>query len=256
MAFQFTTLGVLIWRFITGIGIGIELVTIDAYIAELMPKEIRGRAFALNQVVQFTTIPLVALISWLLVPRNPFGIDGWRWVVLIGSAGAIFVWFIRRGIPESPRWLIARGHISEAERAVTNMEKRVEAEFGAELPPIVRRLPRKNHANVSNSSRSFAALSAANAHAHGFSFGSNRRLLRFRFVGAYAADRRRASGPLPACNTRSSLPFLLPWDRCWFKGLPTSSNANGKLCGVRFVSEGSASYSRASEIRPGSSCLA
>ncbi|HEV3482936.1 MAG TPA: MFS transporter, partial [Candidatus Acidoferrales bacterium] len=137
MAFQISTPGVLIWRFITGIGIGIELVTIDAYIAELMPKEIRGRAFALNQVVQFATIPLVALISWLLVPRNPFGIDGWRWVVLIGSAGAIFVWFIRRRIPESPRWLIARGRISEAERIVTNMEKRVAAELGAELPPIV-----------------------------------------------------------------------------------------------------------------------
>ena len=148
MVFQFTTLGVLIWRFITGIGIGIELVTIDAYIAELMPKEVRGRAFALNQVVQFTTIPLVALISWLLVPRNPFGVDGWRWVVLIGSAGAIFVWFIRRSIPESPRWLIARGHISEAERAVTTMEKRVEAEFGAELPPVVTEASAEESPNV------------------------------------------------------------------------------------------------------------
>lgn len=137
MTFQTNTFGVLVCRFITGIGIGIELVTIDAYIAELMPKEIRGRAFALNQVVQFTTIPLVALISWLLVPRNPLGIDGWRWVVLIGSVGAIFVWIIRRRIPESPRWLIARGRISEAETAVTDMEKRVAAELGAELPPIV-----------------------------------------------------------------------------------------------------------------------
>ena len=137
MAFQTNTLAVLVWRFITGIGIGTELVTIDTYIAELMPKEVRGRAFAFNQVVQFTAIPLVALISWLLVPHNPFGIDGWRWVVLIGSGGAIFVWFIRRRIPESPRWLIARGRISEAERAVTNMEERVAAELGAELPPIV-----------------------------------------------------------------------------------------------------------------------
>jgi putative MFS transporter len=97
-----------------------------------MPREVRGRAFALNQVVQFTTIPLVALISWMLVPRNPFGIDGWRWVVLIGSAGAIFVWLIRRGIPESPRWLIARGRISEAERSVPN------------FLPSWRRLPRRN----------------------------------------------------------------------------------------------------------------
>ena len=137
MACQTTTPGILIWRVITGIGIGVELVTIDTYIAELMPKNVRGRAFAVNQVVQFTAIPLVAFISWLLVPRSLFGIDGWRWVVLLGSVGAIFVWFIRRAIPESPRWLIARGRIAEAERAVTNMEKRVAAELRAALPPVV-----------------------------------------------------------------------------------------------------------------------
>lgn len=136
MACQTSTRGILEWRLIAGIGIGVELVTIDAYIAELMPKEIRGRAFAVNQVVQFSAIPLVALISWLLVPRTPFGIAGWRWVVLAGSVSAIFVWFIRRRIPESPRWLIDRGHLSEAERAVAKMEERVAAELGAELPPV------------------------------------------------------------------------------------------------------------------------
>jgi MFS transporter, putative metabolite:H+ symporter len=137
MACQTTTRGILIWRVITGIGIGVELVTIDTYIAELMPKSVRGRAFAVNQVVQFTAIPFVALVSWLLVPRSPFGIDGWRCVVLLGSLGAIFVWFIRRAIPESPRWLIARGRISEAERVVANMEERVAAELRAALPPAV-----------------------------------------------------------------------------------------------------------------------
>jgi putative MFS transporter len=137
MAFQTTTPGILAWRMIAGIGIGVELVTIDTYIAELMPKEVRGRAFTVNQVVQFTAIPVVALISWLLVPRNPFGIDGWRWVVWIGSVSAVFVWFIRRGIPESPRWLIARGRLSEAERAVVRMEERVAAESDRDLPAVV-----------------------------------------------------------------------------------------------------------------------
>jgi MFS transporter, putative metabolite:H+ symporter len=137
MAFQTSATGILVWRLITGIGIGVELVTIDTYIAELMPKDVRGRAIAINQVVQGTAIPLVALVCWLLVPRSPFGIDGWRWAVLLGSVGAIFVWSIRRSIPESPRWLIARGHISKAERTVMNMEERVVAELGAELPPAV-----------------------------------------------------------------------------------------------------------------------
>jgi putative MFS transporter len=135
MACQATTRGILLWRVITGVGIGVELVTIDTYIAELMPKNVRGRAFAVNQVVQFTAIPFVAFISWLLVPRSPFGVDGWRWVVLLGSFGAIFVWLIRRAIPESPRWLIARSRISEAERTLANMEERVAAELRAALAP-------------------------------------------------------------------------------------------------------------------------
>jgi putative MFS transporter len=137
MACQETTNGILLWRLIAGIGIGVELVTIDTYIAELMPKEIRGRAFAVNQVVEFAAIPVVALVAWVLVPLRPLGIDGWRWVVLIGSVSAIFVWFIRRAIPESPRWLIARGRLREADETVARIEARVAAEFGGPLPPAV-----------------------------------------------------------------------------------------------------------------------
>jgi MFS transporter, putative metabolite:H+ symporter len=135
MAFQSTASGILLWRIIAGVGIGVELITIDTYIAELIPKELRGRAFAVNQVVQFTVVPFVALVSWLLVPRTPLGLDGWRWVVLIGSLGAVFVWFIQRGIPESPRWLIAHGKLDQAERITSFMEARVQAELGSPLPP-------------------------------------------------------------------------------------------------------------------------
>ena len=136
MACQGTTRAILLWRLIAGIGIGVELVTIDTYIAELMPKEVRGRAFAINQVVQFTAIPAVALIAWLLVPLDPWGISGWRWVVWIGSVSAIAVWFIRRAIPESPRWLIARGQLDEAEKIVADLEAKAVHESGGELPVV------------------------------------------------------------------------------------------------------------------------
>ncbi len=135
MAFQNSAEGLVLWRMIAGIGIGVELVTIDTYIAELMPKEIRGRAFAINEVVQFSAVPVVALIAWRLVPLRPWGFDGWRWVVLLGSIGAIFIWSIRRRIPESPRWLIAHGKLAEAERVTAAMEARVAEEQGAALPP-------------------------------------------------------------------------------------------------------------------------
>ena len=135
MAFQTTGFAVDLWRFIAGIGIGIELVTIDTYVSELVPRTHRGRAYAFNQGFQFLIVPVMACIAWLLVPLAPFGFDGWRWVVLIGSAGAIFVWFIRLALPESPRWLARHGRIRDAERIVAGIETRVAAESGAPLPP-------------------------------------------------------------------------------------------------------------------------
>jgi len=89
MAFQNDVLGLNLWRFISGIGVGVELVTIDTYLSELVPKNLRGRAFAFNQTIQFASVPVVALLAWLLVPLAPLGIDGWRWVVLTGAAGAV-----------------------------------------------------------------------------------------------------------------------------------------------------------------------
>ncbi|MBV8752110.1 MAG: MFS transporter [Hyphomicrobiales bacterium] len=135
MAFQNTGLSVCGWRLIAGIGIGVELVTIDTYVSELVPKSMRGRAFAFNQMVQFCVVPVVAFISFLLVPTAPLGIDGWRWVVVIGSIGAIFVWIIRRAVPESPRWLINQGRLNEAETVTAGIEQKVSADLGgAPLP--------------------------------------------------------------------------------------------------------------------------
>jgi putative MFS transporter len=132
MAFQHTAHGIVMWRVIAGVGIGVELVTIDTYVTELMPRQLRGRAIALSQIVGFTALPAVALLSWWLVPQQPLGLQGWRWVVLAGSLGAIFVWFIRRGLPESPRWLMAHGKFDEAERITAGMEARAERDLERE----------------------------------------------------------------------------------------------------------------------------
>ena len=102
MACQTTSDGVLLWRFIAGIGIGVEIITIDAYITELVPSWLRGRAFAVNQSVMFTAVPVVAALAWWLVPIAPYGVDGWRWVVLIGAAGSMVIWILRLYVPESP----------------------------------------------------------------------------------------------------------------------------------------------------------
>jgi MFS transporter, putative metabolite:H+ symporter len=136
MAFQHSGEWLNIWRFIAGVGFGVQLVTIDTYIVELMPPGLRGRAFAINQCICFSIVPVVALLAWLLVPTTPYGLDGWRWVVLFGSVGAIIVWGLRSGIPESPRWLASKGRIDEAVAIVRDIERRVAKECGGALPAI------------------------------------------------------------------------------------------------------------------------
>ncbi len=134
MAFQKTPETIDLWRLIASIGLGVELVNIDTYVSELVPKEQRGPAFAYNQFVMFTAVPVVAFLAWQLVPMAVFGLDGWRIVVIIGSIGAFVIWWIRRSLPESPRWLEQHGRAAEAEAIVADLENKIRAD-GVDLPP-------------------------------------------------------------------------------------------------------------------------
>lgn len=136
MAFQHTGGGIILWRFITGIGVGVEIITIDSYISELVPQNMRGRAIAFNQTVMFIAAPVAALLSYFLIPIAPYGFDGWRWVVLIGAVGAVVVWFIRLSIPESPRWLAQHGRLEEADAIMKTIESSVSAQHRQPLPSV------------------------------------------------------------------------------------------------------------------------
>ncbi len=122
MACQTSSGGLLLWRFIAGIGIGVEIITIDAYITELVPSRMRGRAFAVNQAIMFIAVPVVAALAWWLVPLSPYGVDGWRWVVLIGAAGSMVIWILRLFVPESPLWLARHGRTEEAVKILRTLE--------------------------------------------------------------------------------------------------------------------------------------
>jgi putative MFS transporter len=135
VALQSEAFGLNAWRLISGIGLGLEMVTIGAYLSELAPKGLRGRAFAVNQAIGFICVPVISFLAYMLVPRAPLGIEGWRWVVLIGALAAPVVVFLRRGLPESPRWLAKHGRLAEADRVLREIETKVKAEYGRPLPP-------------------------------------------------------------------------------------------------------------------------
>ena len=135
VALQHDAAGVNFWRLISGIGLGVEIVTIGAYLSELAPKGLRGRAFAINQAIGFVAVPVVSFLAYMLVPTRAVGDRG----LALGGADRRGRRAGRRlfaaGLPESPRWLAKHGKLAEADRVLRAIEAKVEAEYGRPLPP-------------------------------------------------------------------------------------------------------------------------
>ena len=134
VALQNDAFGLDLWRLISGIGLGLEMVTIGAYLSELAPKSMRGQAFACSQAIGFSSVPIISFLAYELVPIAPFGMAGWRWIVLIGALAAVLIGFLRFALPESPRWLASKGRLAEADRVLSAIERQVEADTGKPLP--------------------------------------------------------------------------------------------------------------------------
>jgi len=124
MAFQQSAEMIILFRFLVGIGLGVELVTIDTYLSEWVPAHLRSRAFAYSFFIQFLSVPAVALMSWWLVPQTILNLEGWRWVVIAGAVCSLVIWLIRKNLPESARWLAQQGRHQEAHKVLSEMEKR------------------------------------------------------------------------------------------------------------------------------------
>jgi putative MFS transporter len=158
MALQHSAIGIDAWRFLTGIGLGLELVTIDTYIAELVPASVRGRAFAINQCIQLLAIPVATFLSWLLLPRDLLGVAGWRWVAIVGAVGALVAYYIRRQVPESPQWLLQRGRLAEARAALGKIEGKIEGTIESNSAGLVAHQDVRSAGQEISSSPSFSSL--------------------------------------------------------------------------------------------------
>lgn len=117
-------------RCLMGIGIGAEYVVGYSTIAEFVPPKRRGWALAIIGLMTMSGGFVVSLVGSLVLPEF-----GWRPMFIIGGVGALWVWYLRRKLPESPRWLESMGRYDEAETVLRAIE--VEAMLGDDLPPVV-----------------------------------------------------------------------------------------------------------------------
>ena len=122
----------ILFRFLTGAGIGGEYAAINSAIQELIPARFRGWTDLLINGSFWIGAAMAAGGSTVLL--DPHVIDpalGWRLAFLIGTTIGLVILVMRRWIPESPRWLITHGFKREADTIVEGIEARVDRESGS-----------------------------------------------------------------------------------------------------------------------------
>jgi MFS family permease len=123
-------------RFVAGLGIGGEYSAINSAIDELMPGKYRGRVDLAINGTYWAGAMLGAVASYFFLDTARFPENiGWRIAFFIGPVLGLFIIYLRRHIPESPRWQMTHGYQDEANRTVDEIERQVEA-GGHQLKPV------------------------------------------------------------------------------------------------------------------------
>lgn len=118
-------------RFLMGLGLGAENVVGYSIMTEFFPSRVRGRWSGFICTLVTAGLPVSALLAWLLVPTF-----GWRVMFVLGAVGALVAWFLRRDLPESPRWLATVGRDAEADALVSRFEREAEVSSPLSLPVL------------------------------------------------------------------------------------------------------------------------
>lgn len=140
-AFSWDFYSFLLFRFLTGAGIGGEYSAINSAIQELIPARLRGRIdLAINGSFWIGAAGGALLSVWLLDPNVLDPDMGWRLAFGSGAVLGLVILFLRRFLPESPRWLMIHGRPREAEGVVEEIEARVAADTGQKLEPVTKTL--------------------------------------------------------------------------------------------------------------------
>lgn len=135
-AFSWDFWSMLFFRFATGTGIGGEYAAINSAVDELIPARVRGRTDLIINSTFWVGTALGSAASIFFLDERFFPIDiGWRLAFFCGATLGLVIIFMRRYIPESPRWLMTHGRPDEAEKIVTEIEEKVAAFEGAPSLP-------------------------------------------------------------------------------------------------------------------------
>ncbi len=117
-----------IFRALTGAGIGGEYAAINSAVDELIPARVRGRADLIINSTYWIGAALGAVATYVLLDPQRFPVWlGWRFAFGIGAVLGLVVLFFRHWVPESPRWLMIHGRKEEAEKTISDVEKKVTA---------------------------------------------------------------------------------------------------------------------------------
>jgi MFS family permease len=136
-AFSWDFYSFLLFRFLTGAGIGGEYSAINSAIQELIPARLRGRTdLAINGSFWVGAAGGAILSVYLLDPEVLAPDMGWRLAFGSGAVLGLVILYLRRFLPESPRWLMLHGQPGEAARVVSEIEARVVASERVTLPPV------------------------------------------------------------------------------------------------------------------------
>jgi MFS family permease len=113
------------FRFVTGAGIGGEYAAINSTIQELIPARVRGWSDLVINGSFWIGAAMGALGSLVLLDPKVIDPDiGWRLAFLIGASLALLIFFMRMWLPESPRWLMTHGRVTEAEQVIAVIERK------------------------------------------------------------------------------------------------------------------------------------
>ncbi len=123
-----------VFRFFTGMGIGGEYSAINSAIDELIPARVRGTVDLIVNGSYWLGTAAGATATLVLLDPKVIAVDlGWRVCFFLGAVLGLGILFVRKNLPESPRWLFTHGQAAEAERIVANIEDQVRESTGQEL---------------------------------------------------------------------------------------------------------------------------